>query len=127
MKLGGNVPLGSRSDVPRFLCAADVLVMTSRNEGAAGAVIEAMAHRLPIVATRVAGLDGVLNHEANSLTAPVGDVVALAEATVRVLTDSTLASRLGDTGRQTYENRFTTARSAASLLSMYQDVARNAK
>lgn len=112
--------LGARSDVARFMCAADVLVLTSRNEGAAGVVIEAMAQGLPIVATRVAGLEGVLNDRVNSLTAPVGDVDALSDAARQVVADPGLARRLSSSARLTYEERFTTARSADSLLELYR-------
>lgn len=114
---------GARSDVGRFMCAADMLVLTSRSEGAAGVVIEAMAHRLPIVATTVAGLEGVLENEKNSLTAPVGDLAALAAASLRVLDDPEFAAGLALSARATYEERFTTVRSADSLLDMYRQVA----
>lgn len=114
--------VGSSGDVPSFMCAADVMVLTSRNEGAAGVVIEAMAQGLPIVATTVAGLDGVTEHRVNSLTAPVGDVDALSDAVLAVLADPALARRLTMNARRTYLERFTTARSAESLLEVYRAV-----
>lgn len=44
--------LGARSDVPRILRALDVFVMTSIQEGAPFAMLEAMAMGLPIVASQ---------------------------------------------------------------------------
>ena len=43
--------LGQRSDVPRLLAAADVYLLTSRREGLALSLLEAMGHGLAVVVT----------------------------------------------------------------------------
>ena len=52
--------LGSRSDIPQLLKAADVYVQSSAWEGFGIAVVEAMAAGLPVVASRVPGLADVV-------------------------------------------------------------------
>ena len=59
--------LGHRHDVPDLLCAADVLAIPSLYEGTAGAAIEAMALRCPVVCTDV---DGCPRHPATMGTMP---------------------------------------------------------
>ncbi len=116
--------LGPRDDIPVLLAAADILVSSSRREGAAGAVIEAMAARTPIVSTPVQGLIGVLAHRHNALVVPVPELpIAIAE----LLTDSALAERLAAAAHETFRKRFTVEASSRSLASVYRRVARQAR
>jgi glycosyltransferase involved in cell wall biosynthesis len=48
--------LGERTDVPRLLCAADVALLTSWNEGMPGAVLEAVAAGTAVVANDLPGV-----------------------------------------------------------------------
>jgi L-malate glycosyltransferase len=92
--------LGRRSDVDLLLSAADFFVLPSDIEGLPMSVLEAMAHGLPVVASRVGGIPELLEHDRQGLLVPPGDAPALAEAIVRVVSDAGLRRRLGDAGRQ---------------------------
>jgi glycosyltransferase involved in cell wall biosynthesis len=87
------------ADVPCFLAAIDVLAVPSYDEGLPRVVLEAMAMRVPVVASDVGGIPDAIEHETNGLLVPVGDANALASALSRVLDDPALASGLGDAGR----------------------------
>jgi glycosyltransferase involved in cell wall biosynthesis len=57
LRIESNVRfLGIRTDVPNLLCAADGFIMTSVTEGLPMALIEAMAAKLPCIATAVGGI-----------------------------------------------------------------------
>ncbi len=51
--------LGFRADVPRLLMASDVFVLPSLGEGFALAIPEALAAGLPVVATRIGGVEEI--------------------------------------------------------------------
>lgn len=111
------VLLGQRDDVPGLLAAADAVVNSSRREGAAGALIEAMASGTPIVSVDLDGLVGVLENERNALVAPRE---GLALAIRRLATDPELRTRLASAARRTFLERFTVERSAQALAGVYR-------
>jgi len=91
--------LGWQDDVRPVLAAADVALLTSRNEGTPVALIEAAAAGLPAVATRVGGVPSVVLDEETGLLAERGDITALSAAVLRLFADPNLRTRLGDAGR----------------------------
>lgn len=126
--LSGRVELlGHRNDVADLIATADVLVSSSTREGAAGAVIEAMAIGTPIVSTMLPGLAGVLEGERNSLTVAPHDIEQLAEAIERVRSEPGLADRLSTHATGDYESRFTLDRSAEGMVDLYQRCLRAAR
>jgi glycosyltransferase involved in cell wall biosynthesis len=69
-------------DVPELLSGCDLFALGSDWEGTPVAVIEAMAARLPVVATAVGGVPELVEDGVNGLLAPAGDPQALARALV---------------------------------------------
>jgi glycosyltransferase involved in cell wall biosynthesis len=92
--------LGSRSDVPDVLAAADVFCHPSRAEALPLAVLEAMFAGRAIVASRVGGIPEVARDEQEALLVPPEDPTALASALRRVLTDASLRASLGARARE---------------------------
>ena len=90
---------GQRSDVLRLLAASDVFVLASRHEGLPVALMEATSMGLPIVATRVGGVPGVLTDELDALLVPPGQPDSLAQAIERLAGDPGLASATGPGGQ----------------------------
>jgi len=92
--------LGARRDIPEILRAMDVFVLPSVSEGLPIALIEGIASGVPSVGTRVGGIPEVLDDGMAGILVPPKDPSALADAIVRVLTDSELASRLSKAARE---------------------------
>ncbi|MFL5736010.1 MAG: glycosyltransferase [Actinomycetota bacterium] len=72
--------LGPRPDAARLMKAGDVLLSTSRTEGAPSTFVEALFAGLPIVAPDVGGVRELVQHGYNGLLAPPDDAGALADA-----------------------------------------------
>jgi glycosyltransferase involved in cell wall biosynthesis len=71
---------GWRRDLPIIYADLDALVISSRNEGTPVSIIEAMAARVPVVATAVGGVPDVLRGGDLGALVPPDDPGALAEA-----------------------------------------------
>ena len=111
--------LGERSDVPRLLAAADVLVMPSEREGLSLAVLEAMGRGLPVVVS-----DGLGNPETVAtagVVVPLGDVRAFARAFERLAADPGERSRLGDAARERVRTVFSQERWRAEMRAAFED------
>jgi len=114
--------LGSREDVFSILRMSDIFCLPSRSEGFSNALIEAMACRLPCVATDVGGNPEVLTHGESGLLTPNEDSVALARALMQLLSDPGLASRLGARGESVVQSRFTSQAMMNTLVGVYQSL-----
>ncbi|WP_457567757.1 glycosyltransferase [Desulfurobacterium sp.] len=77
---GKVIHAGFRTDVEKILQAADFFVLSSRSEGIAGALLQAMASGKVVVSSLAGGIGEYLKDGINGFTAPVENPVALAEA-----------------------------------------------
>jgi glycosyltransferase involved in cell wall biosynthesis len=92
--------LGLRTDIPRLLAAADLFLLTSVSEGIPLTLIEAMAVGLPVVSTRVGGVQEVIDDGKTGLLAPRGDDVGLAEKVLHLINNPPLRRQMGELGRE---------------------------
>lgn len=98
---------GLLRDVTPALIAMDLLIQPSDTEGTPRSVLEAMAHRLPIVATDVGDVAELLDQGRCGELVPPGDVDLLAHAVWRLLADPARARNLARCGRSRYEDHYT--------------------
>ena len=82
-----------RAEVGRLLGRARVMVLSSRSEGGANVISEAVAAKVPILASRIDGSVGLLGRDYPGYF-PVGDTAALARLLHRVESDPPYLSRL---------------------------------
>ena len=119
-RLHANVRfLGVRDDVPDLLCAADAFALPSRREGLPGALLEAMALEVPIVATDIPTiLDAVPGSEYAELVT-MDDQVTLATALLNTLSDRPGAAARAERSRARFDERFAVSQVASQMCSFY--------
>jgi glycosyltransferase involved in cell wall biosynthesis len=115
--------LGHRRDLDTLLPACDLFVLSSLSEGMSFAILEAMAAGLPVVATRVGGNGELVEDGQTGLLVPARDPVTLAEALGQFLRNKEGRQRMANRARQSIEQRFDQARSAARYLDLYHRLA----
>jgi len=115
--------LGFREDVPRILASLDLFVLSSHLEGLGSSLIDAMASRLPVVATRAGGIPEIVRHGETGLLVPPRDPEALAQAIVQLYHDRQLASRLAQNGSDFVRSHFSAEAMAKRVVNLYQDLA----
>ena len=128
LELGESVDLlGHRPDVADLLCAADLFVFPSLYEGLGGALIEASAMGLPIVASDLPALREVVDEYRNASLVPPGDAERLADAIGRLLDDPKTMQAFGDHSLVVFEDRFQLDPLAADLADLLMTVAVNGR
>ena len=115
--------LGHRDDIGDLLCAADVLVAPSLYEGSPGAVLEAMAMAVPVVASDFAGVGEVVRPDETGIVVPMHAPEALGTALADLLDDDGRRRALGDAGRAAFEAHHSMAASGAAMASLLRRVA----
>ncbi len=114
--------LGHRSDVPALMGAANLFVLPSRFEGHPLAVLEALSCGLPVVGTRVCGLDeAVIDGETGLLVEP-DRPDDLAGAVVELLADGERRRRMGRAGRRFVAERHNARQMAQATTRLYDQL-----
>jgi len=97
---------GRRDDVAALTGDLTIAVLPSLREAQGISILEAMARRVPIVASAVGGIPEVITSGTDGLLVSAGDSSALADAIVRLLTDDALRARIGAAGYRTVVERY---------------------
>jgi glycosyltransferase involved in cell wall biosynthesis len=125
---GHIVWLGARrpEELPGLYGVMDVVAIPSQFEGFGLVAVEAMAAERAVVAFAVDGLAEVIEHGFTGYLVEPGKVEALAAALVHVLLHRDEAARMGSSGRQTVQDKFSYERYSEQVESAYRLFARDA-
>lgn len=113
--------LGYRDDVPDLMTAADILVFPSLFEGLGGAVLEAMALELPVVASDIPVLREVLGEGA--VFVPPASPERLAAALRNLIRAPEERARLAALGSARFKERFELGAIADRMVALFRCVA----
>ncbi len=112
--------LGYQHDVAPLYAAFDALVLPSSNEGTPVSVIEALAARTPVVATRVGGVPDVVREGKDGFLVETGDVESLADRLAQLASDPALRDRMGATARERVLPRYAVDRLVDDVDRLYR-------
>jgi glycosyltransferase involved in cell wall biosynthesis len=116
---------GPRTDVERFCQAADVLLLPSSYEAAPLVAYEAAASGLPVVATRINGIEDLVGaNDAGILVAR--SPKAVGDALARLATDTALREAMGLEGRRRTAE-LTWDHSVATVVDVYASLLRRSR
>ena len=113
----------SQQEVAAELRQADLFALPSFAEGVPVVLMEAMASRLPVTATRIAGIPELVADGVSGHVVPPGDVAGFARALNDLLDDPETRTRMGAAGRAHIEAEYDIAREAAWLETLLRDTA----
>jgi len=116
----------SDGELVEALRSSDVVVVPSRFEPFGIIALEAMAAGVPLVVSRVGGLKEIVDDSMDGIEVEPNNPSAIAEATIRILSDKELASRLAARGEEKVKS-YSWENVAKRTLGVYQDAARRTK
>jgi glycosyltransferase involved in cell wall biosynthesis len=114
--------LGHRDDVPNVLSGSDASILISSREGFGRCLVESMVARVPIVASDVAGIRDVVDHERTGLLVPFGDRRALEAAVLRIIESPEVRARLTRAAYRDAIERFDESRAADRVGTIYRSL-----
>ena len=114
--------LGWRSDAADLMAAFDLLLAPSLWEGFGLVLLEAMARRVPVIASHVGAIPEVIVHGESGILIEPRDVAALAQAMARLLDDRALRKYMGLLGAARLEERFSIERMVEGTIAVYQRI-----
>jgi glycosyltransferase involved in cell wall biosynthesis len=112
--------LGRQEDMPALYASLDLLVSASRQEGLPIVLMEAMASRLPLVATAVGAVPDLVLPEKTGLLVAAEDVPALTQAMLRLLREPDTRARLAHAARERVAGEFSAKRMTTDYLHFYE-------
>lgn len=118
---------GLKSNSPelaRLVRQADLFILPTLAEAFGIAAVEALASGLPVIASRVGGLDDVVVDGSNGILLPPGDVQALTQAILRLVSDAPLRRKMSLAARRTAETQFDARINADRLVSLIVEITR---
>ncbi|MCW3994761.1 MAG: glycosyltransferase family 4 protein [Candidatus Bathyarchaeota archaeon] len=107
--------------LPAIYNCADVFVLPSIQEGQGIVLLEAQASGLPVVAFDVGGVNEAVRNGETGLLVERGKTDELADAMLKMLTDSALRQRMGANGRRFVADNFTWDLCAQRMLQVYHE------
>lgn len=109
----------TQSEVAALLGQSDMLVLPSFAEGVPVVLMEAMASRIPVIASQVAGVPELVEDGKSGFVIPAGDLATLTARLGTLLSDPDLCRKMGEVGRARVEADYDITAEAAWLLRLF--------
>jgi N-acetyl-alpha-D-glucosaminyl L-malate synthase BshA len=112
--------LGYVQDVEEVVGMSDLFFLPSEDESFGLAALEAMSCEVPVIATNVGGLKEIVSHGVDGYLAEVGDVKAIAEFAIEIVTDANLQREFGRNARRKVLEKYAPDKIRATYEALYE-------
>lgn len=116
---------GNLNEAWKIMTAFDVFVLTSRKEGLPYSLLEAMNARVPVVATRVGGVQEAVDDTREGYLVPAGETREMADRVDLLLNDRSMGHRLGERGHNRILRQFNFNRMIGGTREVYDAILRS--
>ena len=101
--------LGSKfgEEKEKLLESADIFAFPTYNDAYPLVILEAMSHGLPVVSTYEGAIPDMIKDGENGFLVSVKDPAAVADCLLKLIVDPGLRTKMGQAGRERYEQEFT--------------------
>ncbi len=118
--------VGFVDNAPELSAACDVFCMPStKREGLARAIIEAMAYRVPPVVTDAGGSPELVVDGISGFVVPPRDARGLADAIEKLYRDADLRQRMGEAARERIATDFRNEDTVRKTIALYEELVPN--
>jgi N-acetyl-alpha-D-glucosaminyl L-malate synthase BshA len=114
--------MGKQDRVNELLPLADLMIMPSELESFGLAALEAMACKVPTIATSVGGVPELIEDGVTGRLFPVGDVAGMAQAAIELLIDPKRLATMSEACRSVAQQRYCASRIIPQYESYYERV-----
>jgi len=110
---------GMRKDIPQLLAASDIFVLPTLTEALPTVLAEAMAARLPLIASRVGGVPEMIANGQNGFMVEPEDLESLSRGCIRLLKTPEERAAMGAEGWRIVNQKFSIEHQVEQLRDLY--------
>lgn len=114
--------LGYQQDIASILLESDIFLLCSQSEAFGIAILEAMASKLPVIATATGGITEIIDE--NSKTGKLvdyGETDQLSKALIQLIEDKSMRQAYGARGHKLVESKFNLRDTIMETLELYKN------
>jgi len=113
---------GIITDVPNYLSQMDLLVFPATQPHFGRPIIEAWAMGLPVIASDFGENSEIIEDGIDGLLVTPGDINALSDAIITIISDKKLAKAMGIAGRTKVEKYFSSIKNDGAIIDILDDL-----
>ena len=108
----------------KYMAAADIFCLPSYREGFGLTIVEAAACAVPAVASKIYGIVDAIEDDVTGILFPPGDVNALTQALLKLITDIDTLQLMGKAARERVLELFSSEKISSEMVMLYDQFAK---
>ncbi|MEO7309810.1 MAG: glycosyltransferase [Chitinophagaceae bacterium] len=118
---GGVVFTSWITKVDEMMTGLDAVVLTSHNEGTPLSLIESQAAGVPVISTRVGGVENVVQNNKTGIIVPAGNIELLAQAMIRLIQNPEERKNMGAAAKDGAQSKYSFRRLVSDMRMLYKN------